>query len=115
MSSVQNKYKREIMKLTRLLIVAVTALVMSFTCAAQSTAKKSVKTDVTKVATGKVALVDINSATAAELKAIPGIGDAYSEKIIKGRPYKGKDELVQKNILPKGVYDKVKGKIIAKQ
>jgi DNA uptake protein ComE-like DNA-binding protein len=68
--------------------------------------------------TGKAptaALLDINSASPAELDALPGIGAARSDAIIKGRPYKGKDELVQKNILPKGVYDKIKDKIIAKQ
>jgi DNA uptake protein ComE-like DNA-binding protein len=61
------------------------------------------------------ALIDINSATEAELRTIPGIGEAYAKKIIAGRPYKGKDELVQKKILPKGVYDKVKDQIVAKQ
>ncbi|WP_263416846.1 ComEA family DNA-binding protein [Terriglobus albidus] len=60
-------------------------------------------------------LVDINSATADQLKAIPGIGDVYSKKIIDGRPYANKTQLVSKNILPQGVYDKVKDKIIAKQ
>jgi competence protein ComEA len=60
-------------------------------------------------------LLDINSATADELDALPGIGKAYSAAIIKGRPYKGKDELVQKNILPQKTYDGIKDKIIAKQ
>jgi DNA uptake protein ComE-like DNA-binding protein len=60
-------------------------------------------------------LLDINSATKEQLDALPGIGEARSVAIIKGRPYKGKDELYQKNILPKGVYEKIKDKIIAKQ
>ena len=61
------------------------------------------------------ALIDINSATEAELRTIPGIGEAYAKKIIAGRPYRAKNELVEKKILPKGVYDKVKDQIIAKQ
>ena len=60
-------------------------------------------------------LLDINSAKAEELKALPGIGDAYSEKIIKGRPYKRKDEFVQRKIIPPATYDKVKDQIVAKQ
>jgi len=60
-------------------------------------------------------LLDINSASKSELDALPGIGGARADAIIKGRPYKGKDELVQKKVVPQKVYDGIKDKIIAKQ
>ena len=59
--------------------------------------------------------IDINRAKADQLMTLDGIGEARAKAIIKGRPYRGKDELVEKNILPQAVYDKVKDNIIAKQ
>jgi DNA uptake protein ComE-like DNA-binding protein len=59
--------------------------------------------------------IDINSASAEELQTLPGIGDALAKKIVENRPYKRKDELVQKKIIPGPTYDKIKDSVIARQ
>ena len=85
--------------------------------AKSSPAAKSPPTAAAKApaAAAKPALLDINSADKADLVALKGIGDKRADDIIKGRPYKGKDELVQKKIIPAGVYGAIKDQIIAKQ
>jgi competence protein ComEA len=68
-----------------------------------------------KSAAEKPAIIDINSASKDELDALPGIGSVRAEAIIKGRPYKGKDELHRKKIIPMNVYDAIKDRIVARQ
>ncbi len=57
--------------------------------------------------------VDINTATESQLKAVPGIGDVYAKRIVANRPYTSKDQLVSKGVMPQGVYDKIKSKLVA--
>ena len=71
--------------------------------------------DTKKADAAKGDLIDINSATEKQLDALPGIGEARAKAIVKGRPYKGKDDLVKKKIIPQSTYDGIKDKIIAKQ
>jgi DNA uptake protein ComE-like DNA-binding protein len=78
-------------------------------------AKPAAKAEAPKAEAPKSEPMDINSASEAELATLKGIGDVRSKAIVKGRPYKGKDDLVKKKIIPQNVYDDIKDQIIAKQ
>lgn len=109
----------EVNMIKRSLIVCI-ALVVVVSCLSgcvwsQSTATKTEPKAAAKIAPQTTALVDINSATKEQLAQLPGIGPAYSDKIIKARPYAKKDQLLSKNIVPKATYEKIKDLIIAKQ
>jgi competence protein ComEA len=96
--------------MTRILIALFALSLISGMAVAQA-AKTPAKTSTAASAD----LLDLNSATKDQLDALPGIGAAYSQKIIDGRPYAKKTDLVNKKIIPQATYNKIKDKIIAKQ
>lgn len=105
------------MRLLPLLLAAVVSA--GLLAPAQTAGKASSKAKEAAAACAKEATVkdplDINKAAVDELACLPGIGKAYSKKIVDGRPYRAKNELARKNILPEAVYSKIKDVIIARQ
>lgn len=97
------------------LLVSVSLVAVPAFAQGKSTDKKAEPSTSKGDTKSKTELIDINSATKQQLMTLPGIGDAYAQKIIDNRPYHGKNDLVQKNIIPKATYDKISAEIIAKQ
>lgn len=114
------------MKAARFGLIGAILAVLAFPAMAQTTQATPAKPTPALTTTGpaagarptasaKPAMIDINSASADDLDALPGVGKSRAAAIIKNRPYKGKDDLLNRKVIPANVYNGIKDKIIAKQ
>ena len=101
-------------RLIALLVALVFALGGATTPAWAQATKEPAKSEQKAPPAAKKEPLDINSASADELKTLKGVGEADAKKIVEHRPYKTKDELVQKKVVPKATYDRIKDQIVAK-